>query len=150
MIPFDIHMTHRLACSALMEVLVPVRHLSCCNENIDCHQRSLSVDSALKGSRTLQALPENVRESYADPASSYSFGWSHGKVCQCSIFAPTHMLIQACMHCRRHQCNSIWHVSIALLPSKMWQQTPACMFKRGLKVVRPLYRKPWRMGSLTP
>ncbi|CAL5228686.1 g11861 [Coccomyxa viridis] len=25
------------------------------------------------------ALPENVRESYADPASSYSFGWSHGK-----------------------------------------------------------------------
>ncbi|CAK0782425.1 hypothetical protein CVIRNUC_005681 [Coccomyxa viridis] len=25
------------------------------------------------------ALPEGVRESYADPASSYSFGWSHGK-----------------------------------------------------------------------
>ena len=28
----------------------------------------------------MQALPEDVRESYADPASSYSFGWSHGKV----------------------------------------------------------------------
>ena len=28
----------------------------------------------------MQALPENVRESYTDPASRYSFGWSHGKV----------------------------------------------------------------------
>ena len=29
---------------------------------------------------SVQALPEDVRESYADLASSYSFGWSHGKV----------------------------------------------------------------------
>ncbi|KAK0506032.1 hypothetical protein EDD18DRAFT_1121760 [Armillaria luteobubalina] len=26
-------------------------------------------------------LDENVREQYTDASSSYSFGWSHGKVC---------------------------------------------------------------------
>ena len=43
---------------------------------------SMKADSSGLGSsvpNALQALPQNVRESYADPASSYSFGWSHGK-----------------------------------------------------------------------
>ena len=46
----------------------------------------------------MQALPENVRESYADPASSYSFGWSHGKASESSVIANIRLHARTYIH----------------------------------------------------
>lgn len=35
-------------------------------------------ENAMRSAARFASLPEHVREKYTDPASSYSFGWSHG------------------------------------------------------------------------
>jgi hypothetical protein len=42
-------------------------------------QYSQLREKALRASAQFASLPEDVKERYTDPASSYSFGWSHGK-----------------------------------------------------------------------
>ena len=35
-------------------------------------------EDAMRSAARFASLPESTREKYTDPASSYSFGWSHG------------------------------------------------------------------------
>lgn len=46
------------------------------------HFQQLRRDALMAAARFAQNVPEEVRERYTDPESSFSFGWSHGKGAQ--------------------------------------------------------------------